>query len=259
MSQIDLALLNDFAWKVVDDYQKLKIFNNEVSCPYYMNYVQGFFVNLMQGSSVSESKIAGVTTDYHKRQIPYGWYRGKGTPEQIGTAVETISKKVNMDIRDSSPSVILEFMKLFGLGVDCSGFFYNILWLSLAKRNEQKLLTDCLDWKGSKYKSVFQAGTSVFSGKASELIKFSEIKPLDFVLIKNPRGQNKHIALFLIKQDKMYTVHSTIAKSPSGIWVDEVNVKNGNVLFSFKPEMGNPWEKLVTDNRLEFRRLKIFN
>jgi hypothetical protein len=257
---MDLKILNKYCWERVNQYLSLDIYGTKISTPYFINNVERFFVDLMKKAKIDTHLIEKVRSMYKDKNIPYGWYRGKGTPEQIEQSTLEISKRQGLSLKMASKETILEFMKLYALGVDCSGFAYNILFYAINKSGNKKKLDQILDWKNKSIKNVYQAGAFVFAGKASELVNPNQLKELDLILIRNPKS-NKHIHIAIILKDdknKLVVVQSVISKSPSGVRVDGMKVKNNQPFFEFQPEIGgtgNGWENLYKKGYLEFRRL----
>lgn len=78
-----LNLLNKYSWDMIQNYNNLDIFGTKVTTPYHSNIVEEHFINLMRKATVDEEMIDIVHELYVKRKVEYGWYRGKGLPEQI--------------------------------------------------------------------------------------------------------------------------------------------------------------------------------
>ena len=77
-------------------------------------------------------KVVGkkVVIPYWKNDLKksiFGPFGGKGTPEQIKQAVTEAALKVNLNLENLSPNEIHMLMKQNKIGLDCSGFAYQIL------------------------------------------------------------------------------------------------------------------------------------
>ncbi len=92
---------NNLAWEMVDRYSKLEINGVTLPAPYYTNNVGRFRRKVMKNADISNEKINKVNEKYKNREVNYGWYRGKGTPEQLELAAEELSEKVILQLRDS--------------------------------------------------------------------------------------------------------------------------------------------------------------
>jgi hypothetical protein len=260
-SEIEIIELNRYCWERVGEYQSLNICGQEVSTPYFINRIEEFFVQLMKNAGISHSKIIKVTTAYRERSVPYGWYKGKGTPQEITNSVREISEIVGLPLEGSSAESITDFMKLYGLGIDCSGFVYNTLDYAFRKQGYPNLLNELLDWEDPAKRSVYRAGTFTFASKASEVIKPQEVRPLDLVLLKlsDLRTYN-HIALTLrdgdVEGEGLVVVQSSL-NTPTGVNITKMALNNGVPVFDYIPDFGKRWAELYECGRLEFRRLKI--
>ena len=238
------------------DYSELTIYSQKVSTPYFINNIERYFYGGMRKVGISEKKIAQFHKLYKNSKILFAWYRGKGTPEEIILATKTISNKVGLPLNHASKEVIREFMQLYGIGVDCSGFVYEVLRLSFNKVGEEKKFTESLNWKNGKI-GASRAGVFVFSGRASIKVEPKNIQPLDLILEKDGSGKYDHMAIILRENSKLIIAQSSIGKSPFGINISRFSIKKGLPIFEYQPEIGNNWEKLYRMGLLEFRRLKI--
>jgi hypothetical protein len=96
--------------KLLYQFTHLPLGQKTIRCPYWKNKI--------------ERKIFG----------PYG---GKGTPLQITDATYLVAKRDKIDLGKLSKSEIIKFMKAKKIGIDCSGFIYQMLD-ALDKENEGK-------------------------------------------------------------------------------------------------------------------------
>lgn len=143
---MDLQKLNDFALERISDYQNLKISNTKVVTPYYINNIGNQMKRLLEIAEVPEENAKKFSQLYKEKAIPFGWYRGKGSPEEFTEAVLEISQQVGINLGNAKTEGIVEFMKLYGLGIDCSGFVYQVLWYAFEKYGKLKEFTESLAW-----------------------------------------------------------------------------------------------------------------
>lgn len=85
--------------KFLDQFFNFKVFGKKVTIPYWSNKL--------------DKKI-------------YGPYGGKGTPKEILEATIEASKKENVNLKRMTSGQIYAFMKKNRIGLDCSGFAYQI-------------------------------------------------------------------------------------------------------------------------------------
>lgn len=260
-TEVEKDATNKFAWERVHQYQKLKIANLEVSTPFYSNDVALHFKRVMSDVGISNGDIVNVFSVYNNNQVPYGWFRGKGDPEQITSAAKEIADLWGLDLkRATNPEVITEFMKAAGLGIDCSGFVYQTLKYAFEKTGHTKLLNETLEWPDSvRQENVYNAGIRNFTDGASTVIQPSEVQPTDIITIETAMGEKySHMALILKESNRLKVAQSAIGQIPTGVNISVLEIKDGLPKFDFRPNLTDRWENLYETRKLEFRRLNIF-
>jgi len=261
LKEIERDTLNAFALERVTQYQKLKIGNFEISTPFFSNDTALLFGQIMSDVGVSNEDIVNVFNVYNNNKVPFGWFRGKGTPEQITFAAKEIAKQWDLDLSKAANSeVITEFMKAAGLGIDCSGFVYQTLKYSFEKAGYTSVLDSVL--RGidvHEEENEYRIGVKNFTGKASRVIHPAETQPIDIIVIKDPtRGKYTHMALILKRDEDLMIAHSVIGQIPTGVHMSYLQIENDLPQFSFRPNLTERWEKLYKMGNLEFRRLNVF-
>ena len=242
--------LNAKAWERVKRYLNLRVGKWRIAAPYFTNDVGRYFGQMMREAGLTPGEIKAVFAKYNDNQVPWGWFRGKGTPEQLEMATAQIAGSAGVDWETATEEGAREFMRLHGLGVDCSGFAYNVLANSLG---EEKLW-GCLNWEGQE-KSVYKAGAKAFADRGTKVVQQGELGPLDLIYLENP---DSHVVVILEKDGRLWTAQSTATAMPPGVRVDEMKMENGKPEFGFGPSRGKRWEELYEAGKLEFRRLCIF-
>jgi hypothetical protein len=228
----------DLAWQEVEKYLNLDIFGKKIVCPYFTNHIGLTFMEAMRDGGLDLDTARKVIKNFNERNYNLGWWRGKGSPEQIADATIKIAEREKLDLSKGSVEIIREFMLEHGLGVDCSGFVYNVLSFAGVKIE----------------KEVFKASAHTFGDGVSQIIDFKQAKSGDIILIKNKEFKYTHIALILEKNG-LKIVQSTAMKHPVGIFVNELDIAQEVPKFGFETELGTDWELLWQEQRLEFRRL----
>lgn len=242
---------------MVERYQNLSVCDKTVSTPYYINNIEQYFIDLMKKEGISDEKIHAVHKAYKNNKVPYGWTRGKGTPEELEQATTTISEKVGFSLSDATEDGVIEFMKLFGLGVDCAGLVYHMLSFAFQKNGKFDEFENSLAWGDPEKRGASRAGAFVFAKTASNVVEPSELQPLDFILIKGWTKEYVHIAIVLEKNKEFFVVQSSIASIPTGVNVTKLFINDGKPQFEYKPTIGKEWENLYREGTVEFRRLSI--
>ncbi len=75
-------------------------------------------------------------------------FAGKGTTEQIRDALIKTAKKEKFNLSSATTAQIYKFMESHGIGIDCSGFVYNVLDGYLQKERRKSLDTLILRYSG---------------------------------------------------------------------------------------------------------------
>ena len=222
---MDLGVVTIKAWEAVDRYLNLEVAGKKICCPYFTNHAGMCFIKAMKMAGIEEAERRKIMTVYNSNQLPYGWFRGKGTPEQIEEATAGIAEMEEVDLEKATAAGIGEFMRVYGLGVDCSGFVYNVLTSA-----------------GIKFeREVFKAGAFTFAGQASRQITDQEVQSTDLILVKKINGEYSHVAIVLEKERELWICQSTSTISPAGVVVSKFT----------------EWKTLIEGGRLELRRLKL--
>lgn len=147
-------------------------------------------------------------------------------------------------------------MKLFGLGIDCGGFVYNLFEYAFEQSNQKQDFINSLDWPDREKKGVNYSGVSIFAGKASLIVKPKDIKHLDLILILE-NGKYSHIAIIIEKDKKLFAVESTLSFYPTGINFTEINFDKNKIRFDSKRTIGRDFNEIYKTNSMEIRRLNI--
>lgn len=258
---VDVEMLNNLALEQADRYQHLRIGRTFVNTPFFINQMQFWIFNAMQKAEIPYDQIMEVMDGYGKsEEMPFGWHKGKGSPEELEAATKQIAGYFHLDLDRATPEAAVEFMKYIGLGVDCSGFVTNILLHACEEAGVEGFL-DSLDiipnQNGEKTK--YRAGVSSYIGDSvSRKIQPNEVGPLDLVIREGWHDQAWHIGIILQREDYLVLAHSTLGLTPNGVHVSWFQVKNNEPIFGFKPNLSPvDWEEYYKEGKLEFRRLRF--
>ena len=245
--------LNKLAWKVTEKYLHLHVGKQQIQTPYFTNEIGRELGKMLRKAGVSSEEIRRFFLPYNNKEIPFGWFRGKGTPEQLEEAVSGVARMEHVDVDSFTEGGAREFMILKGLGVDCSGFAYNLFseLFGVEKVNE------ILDWS-TPVQEAYKAGAFTFAGKASEVVSPTEIRPLDLLLFKKVSDAGYyHVAVVLEDRGEWKVVQSTSTVFPMGVHVSGLTVENGILNFDFDQSRGKSWNQLYSEGRIELRRSMI--
>lgn len=251
--RLDIKELNNLVLNEAEHYRKLQIYNCEIICPYYINRPVGYLIELMRNVGVDGQKITEFYSRFKSNDAPYGWYQGKGTPVQIEDTVKHFLPYAGFGRPKITPEGIRDLMRLRGIGVDCSGFVFNVLLEGFKNSGIEKEFINSISWNDHNKQNVFQANVATFYN-SSFPIKAQELRGLDIAIMEN----QGHIAIVLSDTGgnlKLY--QSTPWCSPSGVNASNLLISEEKVEFSFIPSMGDNWEDMYKRGEIEFRRLNI--
>lgn len=256
---IEKENINKECLKRVADYQNLNIHGRLVNTPYMINRIERDWVEMMRRAGIPSDRIREVTEEFHNKQVDYGWYRGKGTPEEIVDATIKISRSMGFPLEGASDNLISSFMQQCGLGVDCSGFVYNVLDYAFATAGLDTRFHESLDWEDRRKQGVNRAGVFTFAGEASSLVVPEEMGALDLILLRSSRQDEGYIHMALVLRERMSFViaQSVLSVYPTGVNVSKLRLSESGLSFDFRPESGKSWDVLYGDGLLEVRRLKL--
>lgn len=242
------------------EYTQLDISGVQVVCPYAMNIVEDEFLGLMKEADSPEETLKRVHELYKANNANYGWYRGKGTAKEIINSCIGIATKRGFSLKNATPEGVRIFMNFVGLGVDCSGYVYNVLKKTFGTLGLEKELNDSLNWADREKTGAYKASVDIFSGDSSEVVSdILSIRPLDLVLYKSPQGGYSHCAMIVRNEKELFVTHSTLTAVPNGVRLDKLNIKNGKLELDCNTVLGKTFEQRFDEGLIEFRRLKILN
>ncbi|MEK7525062.1 MAG: hypothetical protein AAB548_01680 [Patescibacteria group bacterium] len=244
------------AREIIDRYQRLEIGRNFISCPYYMNVAKKSVIDLLRRVDVPGEEIDKFSSTWRKSAVDFGRFQGKGLPDEIAGAALQISRKIGLPIENADPMVVVEVMKHLGLGIDCSGFVFNVLRYAFEADGKLDKFVNSLAWEDTERRDASRAGTFVFAGKASYVIEAHDLRGLDLLLMRGLSGKYIHVALLLpVDNGEFEVVQSTLLAVPTGVNFSRMKVVKQGPVFEFIPGLGKRWEEIFAEGRIEFRRL----
>lgn len=165
--------------KLYYDYTHLPLGGKKVRCPYWSNF---------------------------QRILLTGPYRGKGKPGQIVKATREAAKKHGLDLSKLTLSDIRKFMEHHRIGVDCSGFVYQMAD-ALDREKEGKGIFEKV--KGVKGKGPRRVNAFCLTNEENTIAigKVEQAKIGDFIRFNNGR----HIAIILrIKRNSQNVLQQVV-------------------------------------------------
>lgn len=250
-----LSRLHSAAFARVNAYRHLKIGALSFSAPYFINTYGAALQELLIKAEIPKELRGRVHTLYKQRKTTFGWFRGKGTPEQLVDGTITLLQQTATPTTIFTEYGVREFMKQYGLGVDCSGFVFHVLHDAFQSENMNDAFLNSLNWNQESH-DVDHAGAFTFASPTSFLVQPKEVRPLDLILIRNGSTYS-HIALIVEQESSLYIAQSSAMTNPTGVTLTPFSVTEDEPHFAVHEAIGTSWHNLYAEGVLEFRRLQV--
>jgi len=196
--------MKNLLYKLADEYVHFEINGKLINIPYSIS---------KEGNkrAIGELSSAGVTGRFAN-------FGGKGSPKQIKQLVLKAARNESFIIKDATEEELVKFMIDHGIGVDCSGFVYNILDQYL--RNTKKISLDTIILRypgivGKIERFLLQknrirrtsASTLTSDLNTIKVLKVKDIKPGDMLRFTHSDWKGKHIGI-IIEVNKQYIMYA---------------------------------------------------
>ena len=211
-------------YQTLKDYLSLEIAGKKVAIPYFIEKrgKKNFFVP----------------------------FSGKGKPESLKNTVIFFALKEGVDLALLSQKELEEFLVKHRIGIDCSGFVYNLLDTSLKKIGHPGIdgFLRGIKKGGRRMKWGFGVrgvdSRSFLSEENSFFVPLKEAKPGDIIFLSHKRSTYNHLMLVLEKKKDtlIYThVSSAIGEKPV-VRVAKAKVEKDKILWEERLKNGKEIE-----------------
>lgn len=186
----------------------------------YVNFeIEGKKVRIPYAIVSYAIKKYGVGDDIHAATTgKFENYAGKGTPKQIREVLLSAARKEKFNVSKATSEEIYTFMESHGIGIDCSGFVYNILNGYLRKEKHKSLDTIILRYSGMlgkierfvlKTNRVRRSNANTLTSNLNtvKIEKVKDMKPGDLIRLTHSDWKGKHIAI-IVNVNKNYVVYA---------------------------------------------------
>ncbi len=173
---------------------------------------------------------------------PFLWFNpafsGKGTPAEITAATIKLANHHHLDLNSSTIGSILRFIQRHNLGVDCSGFAYQLLNafdLTASGTGLASRLTRTPTWHPfGKFRDIrFKINAAYLTGlqNAFPISEFKDIRPGDMIRCKGDNGTGKHIMIILQSTPKhlIYAHSSHLFTKIKGVHLQQITITHPNL------------------------------
>lgn len=253
--KLTLELLNEYALERVNRYLNLRIKGLKVPCPFYLNFPGSLWKKAFRRAGATKEMVKKARIYFENREFAYGWLNGKGTPEEIENAAEEMLEKIFPKFHYYTETGIDSFLRSRGIGIDCSGFVFNVLHQTFIRVDLEEEFMSSLSWKANSIRRASRAGVYIFSGDSSRLVDPTNTRPMDLLAMRID-GKLEHVSLVLDREGTLAVAQSIISSKFSGVTLSDIYIRNNKPIFIQKKVMGPSWDDYWNQGILEFRRLK---
>lgn len=186
-----------------EKYEKLEVFGKKVRTPYFNNSLFIEIKSLLNNGIFYKHFRNDLWLKFRKNTFKFGHFGGKGKPEELVLSLEDLCLRSNIKIEGITSSEIENAMRFFGLGVDCSGFVFNVLNHTFNKNIKEGFLEKNLRLDSKYYvkgilrkEKLDRFNTSVkmfYSDFNSHTIAFEDLSPADLIITN--KNKDWHIKL----------------------------------------------------------------
>lgn len=237
--------LNELLIKVADKYQNIKYKDINVPVPYFINTAEQVYKQAMRDVGIEDETIKKIVQSVKDRKTPLGSGGGKGSPEEITQSLERLMNHLSKEgYHPQKPVHVRKWMVEMHIGLDCSGYIYNILD-SIEKNKGIEILRH-LAWTNPETMKPSHAGTYIFdSENLDEISSYGDLKPLDLFIRKD------HIHVGILAVYKGHLCLTDCSMENNGISFSKVGLE-GNLLII---EHNESWNKMLKKDEVIIRRI----
>ncbi len=243
---IDIVKGNSIALQVTTKYQNIPFRDTTLKVPYFINTAEQVYKQVM--------REAGIETDLIKKAIqlikdgktPLGSTGGKGSPEQITADLARLVVELDrLSYSPTDPEIMRKWMVEMHVGLDCSGYIYNIL-TEIEKEQKTEILK-LMAWADPETMKPSHAGAFIFdSEQLGEVTNYADLMPLDLLVTKD----HTHIGILVELDSTLQLADCSMARD--GITVSKIHMRGKKVLV----DGYDRWTNYLRDGDVVVRRLQ---
>lgn len=236
--------VNQLILELCNKYQKISCGKITVPVPYFINYAEQAYKTALGEAGCDVDIIKKTLEIIRLGKTPLGSTGGKGSPEELETDLDRLLEYLNKQgYYPKKPVHIITWMSTMHIGLDCSGFAYNVL--EFIGKELGKDLISKLAWKDPNDRKRSHAGVSVFdSPNFREIKNYSDLRPLDLLIPKD----HLHIGVVVQHEDSLAIVECSMGKN--GISFSKIDNDSG-----LKIKESDYWTGLIDKNELIVKRV----
>jgi hypothetical protein len=201
------------SYRLLQNYLNLDFGNTKIKCPYWINKL--------------DKKIRG----------PFG---GKGLPGQLVGAVKRRALVQKIKIAQLGEQELNQFLQKNRIGVDCSGFAYNLTNSIDRERGGNGIAEHLFGIKKFlNWNPAWRAGSKVLTDESvTKKVKTKNVQIGDIIRID--AGNHVMVVVSVKKKEITYAHSSKLLTRITGVHLGKIRIKDANKDLSYQE-----WEELT--------------
>lgn len=242
---MDFERANQTLLRVASKYQHITFQDIVVPVPYFINTAEQIYKQAMREAGIQDEYISKVIQLIKEGKTPLGSGGGKGSPEDITQDLgRLITYLQGQGYNPKKPVYVRRWMTEMHVGLDCSGYVYNILE-SIEKDQSLEILKN-MAWANKEERKRSHAGAFIYDSDSLEKVNnYSSLKPLDIIVTKN------HIHVGILAENEGTLSLTDCSVGNNGITFNKV-LQQGKMI---RIDGSEYWTALFASNDLIIRRL----
>ena len=236
---------NSTLLKLTDRYQHISFGAVTLPVPYFINTAEQVYKQAMAEAGIEKDLITKTMQLIKEGKTSLGSVGGKGTPEQITEDL----KRLMVDLAEQGynpkdSETIRKWMVEMHIGLDCSGYIYNIV--SEIEKEQNVEILKHLAWASPESMKPSHAGAFIFdSEKLKEITNYTDLMPLDILV----RKDYTHVGILVEIDRALYLADCSMGRN--GITFNKTLLTDKELVI----DGYDSWTNHLRDREVVIRRL----
>lgn len=244
---MDIEKGNRTLLNLTNRYQNIPYESLKIPVPYFINTAEQAYTQAMKEVGIGVSFIKKTIQFIKDGKTLLGSGGGKGSPEQITEDLKRLMESlVEQGYHPTTVGTIRKWMKEMHVGLDCSGYIYNIL-VSIEKAQSIETLRR-LAWADPESTKPSHAGAFIFDSKnLREVKEYADLLPLDLFI----RRDHTHVGILTEIDGNLFLADCSMGKG--GITYSRLHLSGNDLVV----ENYDSWTSCLRDGGVIIRRLEL--
>lgn len=242
---MDFKKANQNLIELAEKYQHIIYADIEMAVPYFINTAEQVYKRAMKEVGIEDEMMNKVVQLIMSGKTPLGSGGGKGSPEEITQDLARLMQYLNeQGYHPKKPVSIRRWMTEMHIGLDCSGYIYNI-FNSIEKIQGENILNK-LAWIDTEDRKRSHAGAFIFDSENLEKIEdFKNLRPLDILIFRG----HTHVGILAEYQSNLCITDCSMGKN--GITFSKLcSTEDGLTI-----DGSESWTEMLKNHEIVIRRL----